>query len=83
VGEMIRKNIPRKQTSSTKVSQSSLSQEQLTEKIRKAAYELYEKRGRTPGNELVDWFEAERQIKKELQPDILRKKKAGKRKNVE
>ena len=80
---MIKKNTPRKQTSSTKVSQNSLSQEQLTEKIRRVAYELYEKRGRTPGNELDDWFEAERLIKKEFQPDIFRKKGAGKKKNVE
>ena len=30
--------------------------------IAKCAYELYEARGRTKGNDLGDWFEAERQI---------------------
>ena len=80
---MLRKNTLGKQTSSTKLSQKSLSQEQLTEKIQKAAYELYEKRGCTPCNELDDWFEAESQVKKEFQPDILKKKGVRKNKNVE
>ena len=80
---MIRKNTPGKQTSSTKVSQKSLSQEQLMEKIQKRAYELYEKRGRTPCNELADWFEAERREEKELQPDVLKKKGVRKKRNVE
>lgn len=80
---MLTKNTTRKQTSSTKVSQKSLSQEQLMEKIQKVAYELYEKRGRSPGNEWVDWFDAERQVKKGLQPDLLQKKGVRKRKNVE
>lgn len=30
------------------------------EDIRKKAYELYEQRGCQPGNELGDWFEAEK-----------------------
>jgi hypothetical protein len=30
------------------------------EEIARLAYELYEQRGRTPGNELADWLEAER-----------------------
>ncbi len=34
----------------------------LQEKIRTTAYQLYEKRGRMPGNDLADWFEAERII---------------------
>ncbi len=32
------------------------------EKIRKKAYELYEKRGCQPGHEWDDWFEAEKCI---------------------
>ena len=80
---MLRKNTLGKQTSSTKISQKSLNQGQLTEKIQKVAYELYEKRGRTPYNELADWFEAEKQIKKEFQPDILKKKGVRKNRNVE
>jgi len=46
--------------------QNPLSQEKMMEAIRKAAYELYEKRGCTPGNEWTDWFEAERLVKKGL-----------------
>jgi len=31
--------------------------------IRKRAYELYEERGRTPGNENEDWLRAEREVR--------------------
>lgn len=37
---------------------------QLNEQIRKVAYDLYIKRGRLSGNELGDWFEAEKIVKK-------------------
>jgi hypothetical protein len=30
--------------------------------IRERAYEIYEERGRTPGQETDDWFQAEREI---------------------
>jgi Protein of unknown function (DUF2934) len=30
--------------------------------IRQRAYELYEERGRTPGQESEDWFRAEREV---------------------
>ena len=30
------------------------------EEIARLAYELFERRGRTPGNDLQDWLEAER-----------------------
>ncbi len=40
--------------------------ESITDKIRRRAQELYEKRGCVPGNDLADWFEAERQVKAEL-----------------
>jgi hypothetical protein len=33
--------------------------------IEKKAYELYEKRGRTPGKAASDWLEAERIIKRQ------------------
>ncbi len=80
---MIRKNILGKLTSSTKASQKSLSQGQLKEIIQRRAYELYEKRGRSPCNELADWFEAESQVKKEFQPDLLQKKGTRKKRNAE
>jgi hypothetical protein len=52
---MMRKNIPERQT---------MSQEQLSGKIKEVAQRLYEKRGRAPGHELDDWLEAERIVKK-------------------
>lgn len=45
-------------------SQTSMSQEQITDMIRKKAYELYEKRGRKTGHAVNDWLEAERIVRK-------------------
>lgn len=45
---------------------SNISQDELLSRIQKKAYQIYEKRGSTEGNDLADWFEAERQVKKEL-----------------
>ena len=42
-----------------------LSQDQLNEEIRKRAQKLYENRGGTPGHEIEDWLEAEKQVKEE------------------
>jgi len=47
--------------------------ESITDKIRKRAQELYNKRGGAPGNDWADWFEAERQIKSELKKSELKK----------
>ena len=38
----------------------------LTDEIKKVAYQLYEKRGRKPGHEKADWFEAERIVKRQF-----------------
>ena len=46
----------------------------LQEKIGKKAYELYEKKGCAHGNDLADWFEAER--------IVLSEKKAPKRRGT-
>ena len=43
-----------------------MSQDQLTDMIRKKAFELYEKRGRKGGNSLANWLEAERIVKASL-----------------
>ena len=43
-----------------KTSQPNTTPEQWHNMVCKKAYELYEKRGYTPGNELGDWFEAEK-----------------------
>ena len=40
--------------------------ESVSDKIRKRAQQLFEKRGSAPGDALTDWLEAERQIKSEL-----------------
>lgn len=45
---------------------SSAGQEELFSMIQQRAYGLYEKRGLANGNDLGDWFEAERQVRKEL-----------------
>lgn len=48
---------------SAKDSWKSMDQEEINEKIRNKAYELFEKRGYSHGNDLADWLEAERLIK--------------------
>ena len=40
--------------------------ESVSDKIRKRAQELFEKRGSARGDALTDWLEAEKQIKSEL-----------------
>ena len=40
--------------------------ESISDKIRKRAQELFEKRKNAPGDALTDWLEAEKQIKSEL-----------------
>ena len=40
--------------------------ESVSDKIRKRAQELFEKRGGTSGDALTDWLTAEKQIKSEL-----------------
>lgn len=43
---------------------SRLTPQELRSLIEKKAYEIYQKRGCTPGNTWADWFEAERIIKR-------------------
>ncbi|MBN1283410.1 MAG: DUF2934 domain-containing protein [Proteobacteria bacterium] len=43
-----------------------VSDDKVYEAIRKRAYELYCKRGHANGNDMKDWLEAERQVKKEM-----------------
>ncbi len=44
----------------------SIPQDQLTDMIRKKAYELYEKRGKKQGSDMDNWLEAERMIKQKI-----------------
>jgi hypothetical protein len=39
----------------------------LDDEIRRRAYELYEQRGSTPGNEADDWLTAEREVRERYQ----------------
>jgi hypothetical protein len=45
------------------------------ETIRKKAHELWEKKGRRPGQALEDWLEAEKIIENELKAERAGKKK--------
>jgi hypothetical protein len=40
--------------------------EQWNEAVQKKAYELFEQRGYTQGNDLDDWFEAEKLVKQSM-----------------
>ena len=68
---MIGKNTIRKRSATPNIFKSALrstrsngnDSEALQERIQRKAYELYEKRGRVDGNDLSDWFEAERLVK--------------------
>ena len=47
----------------TAASKMPLTRDQLNEAIGKKAQELYERSGRLPGRDLVNWLEAERAVK--------------------
>ncbi len=47
----------------TKNRKNSLSGDEFFAKVQQKAFELYEKRGFTSGNEWSDWFEAEKLVK--------------------
>jgi hypothetical protein len=49
-----------------KKTESSYSQAQLSEEIRKKAQELYEKSGRQQGRDMDNWLTAERLVKSQL-----------------
>jgi len=43
----------------------------LQDRVARKAYELFEDRGRTPGDDVEDWLAAERLIKSETNSPIL------------
>lgn len=63
---MGRISIIKKQAQNIKGASSSVSPEQLKEKITKTAQMLYEKSGRIAGHELDNWLKAEKLVKREL-----------------
>ena len=50
----------------TENNKGNLKQSDIFAKIQKRAYELYAKRGASHGNDMRDWLEAERQVKRDL-----------------
>jgi hypothetical protein len=52
-----------------------VSNQPLSEQIAKKAYELYERRGCVQGHELEDWTEAEKIIRKGLEPKAQKRPK--------
>ena len=56
---MARKNMNKASSGSA----TTVPQNQLTDMIRKKAYELYEKRGKKQGRDMDNWLEAERIVK--------------------
>lgn len=46
--------------------ESGIPSEALRQRIAQKAYEIFQKRGYSHGNDLADWFEAEQQVKKEI-----------------
>jgi len=51
---------------STNKIEASIPQDQLTDMIRKKAYELYEKKGKKQDRDMDNWLEAERIIKQKV-----------------
>jgi hypothetical protein len=44
-------------------------QAELKERVARKAYELFERRGCTPGHDVEDWIQAERLVREELNGD--------------
>lgn len=56
----------RKKTAQKLKTERKISADEFIARVRMKAYELYEKRGFSHGQDLDDWLEAERIVKKEL-----------------
>ncbi|MDD5291647.1 MAG: DUF2934 domain-containing protein [Candidatus Omnitrophica bacterium] len=61
---MAAKNVKTMKKASFKASGKSLNSQDLQGKIQKKAFEIFEKRGYAHGDDLADWFEAEKLVKK-------------------
>jgi len=64
---MLKNRNSAKRSATVKTANKSLSSEQVVGEIRKTAQELYVKRGCVAGNELADWLEAEKIVRKKLE----------------
>jgi hypothetical protein len=58
--------MPRRKTEKKPKTERKLTADEFIARVRMKAYEIYEKRGYSHGQNLDDWLEAERIVKKEL-----------------
>ena len=58
---------PEKKRNEPKADNNRPSDKQLQEEIKTTAYYRFISRGGKPGNELADWFQAEREVKRRYQ----------------
>lgn len=56
----------RDNTSLRKANSATINSPEIRQRVEKKAYELYEQRGYTNGNDLQDWLEAEQTVAREL-----------------
>jgi hypothetical protein len=56
--------------------------QELRRRIAEKAYELYERRGKVPGQEVEDWLEAERMIMAELNSQGAKKRRTRRGRRV-
>jgi DUF2934 family protein len=59
---------PSTQSTSTPQSASAPQSEPTTQQIAQRAYEIYQARGGTEGQDIEDWLQAERELRRGLQP---------------
>ena len=62
------------------IGESTMGDEVLRQRIAETAYELYEKRGQSHGQDLDDWLEAERLVLSEIESQARRTAKKPRRK---
>jgi Protein of unknown function (DUF2934) len=59
-----------------------ISDHELRRRIAEKAYELYERRGRVPGQEVGDWLEAERMVMAEFNSQGVKKPRPLRRRRM-
>ena len=67
-------------SSTNTIGKSTMGDEVLRQRIAEKAYELYEKRGQSHGQDLDDWLEAERLVLSEIESQARRTAKKPRRK---
>ena len=67
-------------SSTNTIGKSTMGDEVLRQRIAEKAYELYEKRGQSHGQDLDDWLEAERLVLSEIESETRSTAKKPRRK---